>query len=543
MKKIIFLLIWFVGAIVSKAQDRPKLVVGIVVDQMRQEYLYRYESKYSEGGFKRLMNNGFMLTNAHYNYVPTETGPGHASIYTGTTPAIHGIVANDWYDRVLKREVNCVRDEKQLGVDTKSELVSPSKLLATTITDEMKLSTQQKAKVIGISIKDRGAVLPAGHNPDGAYWYDYKTGNFVTSTYYKTNLTVWATKYNLLKRADYYLSQDWNTLLPIEQYVESDVDDSPYEGRFKGKERATFPYKLSELKKSNGGYDLVANTPFGNNMIAEFAKQALEGEELGKDDVTDFLALSFSSPDKVGHSVGPNAIEIEDTYLRLDRLLEEFLLMLDNKVGKGAYTVFLTSDHGVADVPQFAIDRKIPAGYFQPSLVEASLNDFLKKYFPDKKIVESVTSEQVFLNQNVFSNDPKTSGIEILVATELIRKFLMSIEGVAQVFTESVLQQTSFDEQSIKGKVARGFYPKRCGNIAFVLEPGWISWSTATGSTHGSAYSYDTHVPMLFFGKGIKKGKSSAYHPITDIAPTLSVLLKIKFPNGCSGQPITEILD
>ena len=521
MKKIILLLIWLAGTIVCKAQDRPKLVVGIVVDQMRQEYLYRYESKYSEGGFKRLMNNGFMLTNAHYNYVPTETGPGHASIYTGTTPAIHGIVANDWYDRVLKREVNCVRDEKQLGSDAKSELVSPSKLLATTITDEIKLSTQQKSKVIGISIKDRGAVLPAGHNPDGAYWYDYKTGNFVTSMYYKTNLTAWASKYNSLKRADYYLSQDWNTLLPIEQYSESDVDDSPYEGRFKGKERATFPYKLSELKKSNGGYDLVSNTPFGNNMIAEFAKQALEGEELGKDDVTDFLALSFSCTDKVGHNVGPNAVEIEDTYLRLDRLLEEFLVMLDNQVGKGAYTVFLTSDHGVADVPQFAKDCKIPAGYFQPSLVEASLNDFLKKYFPDKKIVESVTSEQVFLNQNVFSSDPKTSGVEMLVATELIRKFLMSTEGVAQVFTESVLQQTSFDEQSIKGKVARGFYPKRCGNIAFALEPGWISWSSATGSTHGRLTVMTPTCQCCF---SVKESRKENHLPTT-----LSRTLRLRF--------------
>jgi predicted AlkP superfamily pyrophosphatase or phosphodiesterase len=545
MKKIILLLMWFVGAIVSKAQDSPKLVVGIVVDQMRQEYLYRYESKFGEGGFKRLMNNGFMLTNAHYNYVPTETGPGHASIYTGSTPAVHGIVANDWYDRALKKEVNCVGDEKQsvVGGDLKSGLVSPWRLLATTITDELKLATQKKAKVVGISIKDRGAVLPAGHNPDGAYWYDSKTGNFVTSTYYKTVLPAWATKFNSLKRADHYLSQEWNTLLPIEQYKESDGDDSPYEGKMKGKERATFPYNLPELKKLNGGYELLGNTPFGNNIVAEFAKQVMEGEGMGKDDITDFLAVSFSSTDKVGHNVGPNAIELEDTYIRLDRSLEDFFSTLDNQIGKGAYTVFLTADHGVADVPQSMIDGKIPAGYFRPSYIESTLNDFLQKYFPGKKIIEQVTSEQVFLNQEAFSEDPKTSGIELLIATELVRKFLMSTEGIAQVFTESVLQQAAFDEQSIKGRVVRGFYPKRCGNIAFVLQPGWISWSGVTGSTHGSAYSYDTHVPIIFFGKGIKKGSSSTYHPITDIAPTLSILLKIKFPNGCAGQPISEIVD
>jgi predicted AlkP superfamily pyrophosphatase or phosphodiesterase len=545
MKRIALFPLLFLSTITLLAQERPKLVVGIVVDQMRQEYLYRYESKFSEGGFKRLMNNGFMLTNAHYNYVPTETGPGHASVFSGTTPSIHGIVANDWYDRKLKREVNCVNDEKQIAVggEGKSGMVSPWRMLSTTITDELKLSTQKKAKVVGISIKDRGAVLPAGHNPDGAYWYDAKTGNFITSTYYKTALPDWVAKFNSLKRPDYFLSQEWKTLLPIEQYKESDGDDSPYEGRMKGKERATFPYNLPELKKLNGGYELVGNTPFGNNLIAELAKQALEGEAMGKDDVADFLAISFSSTDKVGHNVGPNAIEIEDTYLRLDRTLEDFFTTLDAQVGKGAYTVFLTADHGVADVPQSMIDNKMPAGYFRPSFVESALNDFLQKYFPGKKVIEKMTDEQVYINQEVFSEDPKTSGIELLIATELVRKFLMNTDGIAQVFTESILMQASYDEQSVKGKVVRGFNAKRSGNLMFVLEPGWISWGSATGTTHGSAYSYDTHVPILFYGKGIKKGSSSVYHPITDIAPTLSVLLKIKFPNGCTGNPISEILN
>lgn len=526
------------------SQNQPKLVVGIVVDQMRQEYLYRYESKFGENGFKRLMNEGFMLKNAHYNYVPTETGPGHASIYTGTTPSIHGIVGNDWYDRTSKTNVNCVSDENQKTVGAEAGgAVSPWRMLSTTITDELKLSTQQRAKVVGVSIKDRGAALPAGHTPDGAYWYDGRNGNMITSTYYKQKLPDWVTKFNGQKLADKYLNQEWNTLLPVNQYVESAPDDSPYEGRWKGKNKPVFPYNLAELRKQMGEFSLLAMTPFGNNLVADFAKAALLGENLGKDDITDFLAVSFSSTDAVGHAMGPDAVEVEDVYLRLDKTLEEFFAFLDKEVGKGAYTVFLTSDHGVAHVPQYLKDLRIPAGYFRPAYVKATLNEHLQKYFPNKLLLEEVTSDQIYLNQSAFSEDPKSSGVDLLVATELITNFLLSTEGVAQVYSTSTLRQVSTSDPGIRGNVVRGFYSKRCGDILFALEPGWLAWGGVTGSTHGSGYSYDTHIPILFYGNGIKKGSSSQYHAITDIAPTLSVLLKIKFPSGCSGQPITEILD
>lgn len=526
------------------SQNQPKLVVGIVVDQMRQEYLYRYESKFGENGFKRLMNEGFMLKNAHYNYVPTETGPGHASIYTGTTPSIHGIVGNDWYDRTSKTNVNCVSDENQKTVGAEAGgAVSPWRMLSTTITDELKLSTQQRAKVVGVSIKDKGAALPAGHTPDGAYWYDGRNGNMITSTYYKQKLPDWVTKFNGQKLADKYLNQEWNTLLPVNQYVESAPDDSPYEGRWKGKNKPVFPYNLAELRKQMGEFSLLAMTPFGNNLVADFAKAALLGENLGKDDITDFLAVSFSSTDAVGHAMGPDAVEVEDVYLRLDKTLEEFFTFLDKEVGKGAYTVFLTSDHGVAHVPQYLKDLRIPAGYFRPAYVKATLNEHLQKYFPNKLLLEEVTSDQIYLNQSAFSEDPKSSGVDLLVATELITNFLLSTEGVAQVYSTSTLRQVSTSDPGIRGNVVRGFYSKRCGDILFALEPGWLAWGGVTGSTHGSGYSYDTHIPILFYGNGIKKGSSSQYHAITDIAPTLSVLLKIKFPSGCSGQPITEILD
>lgn len=545
MKNVVFLSICVGCAIVSKAQDRPKLVVGIVVDQMRQEYLYRFESKYGEGGFKRLMNNGFMLTNAHYNYVPTYTGPGHASVFSGATPAVHGIVGNDWWDKNLKKNVNCVEDERQkpVGNSEGNGDVSPWRMLSSTITDELKIYSQKKSKVIGISIKDRGAVLPAGHMADGAYWYDGKSGKFITSTYYKTVLPTWVENFNSLKLADTYLNQTWNTIVPITQYSESSADESVYERKFKGKDKTVFPYDLKELRKANDNFDLLPATPFGDDLLTEFAKASLAGEQLGKDADTDFLSLSYSCPDIVGHAMGPNSIEIEDTYIRLDKNIEDLLKKLDQEIGQGNYTVFLTADHAVVDVPQSLKDNRISGGNFSQSNMETGLTDFLQKYFPSKKVIDKISNDQVFLNQDLFTGDPKASGIDMLIATELITNYLQSVEGIAQVFPKAIIKQGAYNETGIKGMIIRGYNFKRSGDIAYQLESGWITGGSAQGTTHGSAYSYDTHVPMLFFGKGIKKGKSSTYHPITDIAPTLSVLLKIKFPNGCTGQPITEILD
>jgi predicted AlkP superfamily pyrophosphatase or phosphodiesterase len=416
-------------------------------------------------------------------------------------------------------------------------------MLASTITDELKFATQQRAKVIGISIKDRGAVLPAGHLPDGAYWYDAKTGFMITSTYYKQLLPEWVTKFNLQKLPDTYLSKEWNTLLPVNQYIESGPDDSAYEGKWSGKEKPTFPYNLPELRKKMGVYNILTTTPWGNTLVAEFAKAALIGETLGKDDITDFLTVSFSSTDIIGHAMGPNSVELEDAYLRLDKTLEDLFAFLDKEVGKGVYTVFLTSDHGVSEVPQYMTDLKVPSGYFRQSYIKSELNEHLQKYFPGKTIVEEFTTEQVYINQKAFEGDPKASGIDLFVATELITKFLLSTEGIAQVFPATTLRQANSDEIGIRGKVVRGFHPKRSGDIAFVLEPGWMTWGGITGSTHGSGYTYDTHIPILFYGAGIKKGSSSHFHTITDIAPTLSVLMRIKFPSGCTGQPVTEIVD
>ena len=329
------------------------------------------------------------------------------------------------------------------------------------------------------------------------------------------------------------------------QYIESGPDDSPYEARWKGKEEKTvFPYNLKEMRAKIPNFDLIVTSAFGSDLLTDVTKAAIEGEELGKDDITDFLTVSYSSPDYIGHSMGPNSVETEDAYIRLDKNIEDLLKDLDKKVGVGQYLVFLTSDHGVADIPLYMKDNKIPAGIFRQANAEVVLNDFLRKNMPEvDSMIEKIYNDQIFLNQKAFGGNLKSSGIDLFVATELISQYLMKGEGIAAVYSAALIRAADYGEKGLKGAVARGYNPKRSGDIAFVLEPQWTTSASFQGTTHGTGYSYDTHVPVLFYGWGIKKGSSSQYHAITDIAPTLSVMLKIKFPSGCTGQPVVEVVD
>lgn len=548
MRVIVFLLM--VASFCAKAQskssfpDRPKLVVGIVVDQMRQEYLYRFAPKFGEGGFKRMIHQGFMVSNGHYNYVPTYTGPGHASVYTGSTPAFHGIIGNDWYDKESNKMTNCVEDENQklVGDEKGNGDVSPWKLLPTTITDELELATQRRAKVIGISIKDRGAVLPAGHTPDGAYWYNGNTGKFISSTFYKAGLPSWLDKFNALNLGDKYLNETWNTVYPIEEYRESGPDDTAYEVIFKGKDRPTFPYNLKELRKLNGEYNLLPVTPFGNELLTQLAMAAVDGEGMGKDEWTDFLAISYSSTDMLGHAMGPNSVEVEDMYIRLDKNLETLFNALDDKIGKDQYTVFLTADHAAAEVPQYMKDLKIISDTREPASYQAGLKEYLGSYYPGKEWIKNISNGQIFFDHELFGTDPKSSGVDYLVVSELVKNYLERQPGIASVFTRQAILSSDYNEGGIKGMVRRGFNDKRSGDIVVITEPGWVSGTRTQGTSHGTAYTYDTHVPMLFYGYGVKQGTTANHHVITDIAPTISTILKVKFPSGATGQPIVELL-
>lgn len=523
----------------SQIHTKPKLVVGIVVDQMRHDYLNRFWDRFGDDGFKRMISNGYIMKNAHYNYVPTYTAPGHSSVYTGTSPRFHGIISNNWYDKTIDESVYCAGDDEvhPIGTDSDAGKMSPHRLLATTVTDQNRIATQFRGKTIGVALKDRGAIMPAGHSANGAYWFRGKDeGNFITSSYYMDELPAWAKKFNDSRKIDEYL-KTWETLYPIDTYVESGEDLNDFEQGFKGKKTATFPYDIKKLSKETGKYDLIYSTPFGNNITTDFALAAIDGEELGQDDVTDFLTVSYSSPDYIGHNFGVNSKEVQDNYLRLDQDIARLLKELDKKVGEGNYTVFLTADHAAVNVPSYLKSKNVKAGYFSSGDLRKELDSLVEKKFGDAKLIANMSNRQIFFNYDLLEE----KDIKAQELAETLQHFLVNYPKVAQAYTRSGIENSSYTGL-IANKVKNGFNPKRSGDVVYELEPALISYSSK-GSTHGSAYRYDTHIPMIFFGQGINNGQSTKEAEIIDIAPTISALLGIAFPNASYGKVLSEVID
>ncbi|WP_017258108.1 alkaline phosphatase PafA [Pedobacter arcticus] len=516
---------------------RPKLVVGIVVDQMRWDYLYRYADRYGLGGFNRLLNEGFTCENTHIPYIPTVTAAGHTGIYTGSVPAIHGISANNFIIQATGKSMYCTEDStaKTVGSSSKAGEMSPANLLATTITDELKLATNFKSKVIGIALKDRGGILPAGHAADAAYWFDDASGNWITSTYYMDVLPTWVNNFNSQKLPEKYINQDWTTLYPIDTYSQSTADDNLYEGKLSGEKAPVFPHYLSKMFKGNFG--IIRTSPYGNQLTLDFAKEVLKNEQMGKGSSTDFLTLSFSSTDYVGHKYGVNAIETEDIYLRLDKNLADLFNTLDATVGKGQYTVFLSADHGAAHNPAFLKDDKIPAGVWSASTVLKNLNLALENEFKQAKLVLSFGNYQVSFNNNLI----ESQNLNYEAIKDFTIKFLKKQEGVAYAVDMEKATLASIPDP-IKSRVINGYNPERSGAIQILLKPGVFSGSGTTGTSHGTWNPYDTHIPLVFMGWGIKHGSLNRQTSMADIAPTLAALLHIQEPNGNIGLPIEEVL-
>lgn len=519
------------------AQEKPKLIVGIVVDQMRVDYLYRYYDDFEEGGFKRLLNDGFLFRNAHYNYVPTKTGPGHTSIYTGTTPSVHGIVGNDWYVPSIGRDINCAEDTTVSVVGGKSNgRVSPVNVKTTTITDELRLFYNFESKVVGVSLKDRGAAIPAGHNPTGAYWYDLKSGNMVTSTYYTDKLPDWVTKYNEQERYIKLLAQDWNLLRDPSVYNESIEDENAFEADLRKGFGTTFPYKLSKAK--NDPY-LLKYTPYTNTMIREVAMEALINEDMGDDQIPDFLTISFSATDDIGHRFGPRSMEVQDTYLRLDLEIKTILETLDKEVGEGSYVVFLSADHGATDVPSYMVKNKMPGGYHNKSYIKSMLNEKLSESFGKGKWALSVINEQVYLNREL----AKEKDVDFGALKSQVVEILMSEDYVTQAFDADIVAKRMFTDPLLI-KVQNGYNNKRSGDVLYVLSPSNLNDAYGRkGTDHRTLYAYDTNIPIIFYGSGVKAGSSVRPVKITDIAPTVSMLLNISLPSGTTGDPLEELFE
>ena len=516
--------------------NQPKLVVGLVVDQMRYDFLYRYYDKYSTGGFKRLMNEGFNCRNNHYDYAPTVTAAGHAAIFTGSVPAINGIIGNEWFNQKTGKSVYCVEDTSvtTVGSTTKAGLMSPKNLLVSTITDQLKIANNFQSKTIGIALKDRGAILPAGHTANAAYWFDSKDGSWITSSFYMKDLPQWVKDFNAAKIPQKYMAEGWKTLLPIEQYTESTADNVPFESKLSGEKTPTFPHELAAQAGVNL-LEVIRTTPFGNSITKDLALAAIQNENLGKSPKTDFLTVSFSSTDYVGHSFGPNSIESEDTYLRLDKDIAEILTTLDNTLGKDNYLVFLSADHGVADVPGFWQSNKLPADVFDMGIASKQVKEALKTAFGEGEFIRAEDNNQLYLNASTLQEKKLTYA----QVHAVVRETLLKREDVADVIDLHNLAGTTVPDYQLT-YIKNGLNPRRSGDIMIILNPSWFA-GRKTGTTHGSLYRYDTHVPLLFYGWKVKNGETNMRTNISDIAPTVADFLNILEPNGSIGNIIQGV--
>lgn len=536
MKKVFLLGLGLAMFLFSDAQkvQRPKLVVGMVVDQMRWDYLYRFQDRYGSDGFMRLLREGFTCENTFIPYTPTYTAAGHTSVYTGSVPALNGIMGNNWYSREKKRNVYCTEDDsvRTIGSTSAAGKMSPANLWSSTITDELRMAENFRGKTIAIALKDRGAILPGGHTANAAYWFDNTTGGFITSSFYMEQLPGWVQGFNARRLPDQYLAQNWNTLYSINTYRQSTADVKPYESNLPGEDNS-FPHITEGLTQNK--YEAFRYTPYGNTFTFEMARAAIQNEQLGKSkDGTDFLALSFSSTDYAGHHFGPNSIEVEDTYLRLDKELGAFLKYLDATVGKGQYLLFLTADHGVAHVPGFVREHRMPGGGLDDAVIRRQINDSLRQYYK-ADLIEQVINYQIYLNHDLITRNK----LDMEEVKSFITARLLKYHGIAAVYDLSSLKSSLVPAQ-LQMMLSNGYNQKLSGDLQFLFKPQWFDGGN-TGTTHGTWNPYDAHIPLLWFGWKIKPGQLTREVYMSDIAPTLASLLKIQMPNAAVGKVIGEV--
>lgn len=522
---------------------RPKLVIGMIVDQMRWDYLYRYYDMYGEDGFKRLLREGFACQNTMVNYLPTFTGPGHTCVYTGSVPAIHGIAGNNWVDNATGRVYYCVDDDavRVAGDTFSAPSYSPRNLLTTTITDELRLGTNFASRTFGVAIKDRGAILPAGHTANAAYWYDDRSGRFVTSTYYDTMYRnpKWLQEFNKRKMADSLAAQGWSLLYDTSFYKQSIADKNDFEDAFKGESSATFPHKFLKADRLSA----IKTIPAGNTLTLSMVRALIEGEQLGEKGNTDFLAVSLSSPDYTGHQFAPNSVEAEDMYLRLDQELAAFLQYLDQTVGRGNYLFFLTADHAGAHNPAWLKSVNVPAGI--SFNVTPDLNRYLQDEFhTGEKLVDTVLNYQVYFNDTLLVGNKTLDRNAIKNSARIWLQEVMPKRyhtPVSFVVDAEDMSKCAVPEP-IRTMVVNGYNHDRSGSLIMILNPAWFESDRFTGTTHGNWNPYDTHIPLIFYGWDIPRGETHEQVNMTDISPTLAALLHIQMPNGCIGKPITQII-
>jgi len=503
MKKFLTLLLLLLAAATAVAAEpvrKPRLVVAIIVDQFRYDYLTRFKAEY-KAGLARLMNQGAMFTNAYYEHFPTVTAVGHSVFMSGAMPSVSGIVGNDWYDRSTGKRVTAVSDDSVKVLGGGGGGASPNRLLVDTVGDELKAATAGKSRVIGISLKDRAAILPAGHAADGAYWFDSGTGNFVSSTYYFPDLPAWVKDFNL-HATEKYKGAEW-----IGGKLPSDA-------------------KL---------FPAIVSSPFGNDLLERFAERAIPAESLGKDNIPDLLTISFSSNDYVGHEFGPDSAAVRATCLATDEVLGRLFQFLDSSVGLSNVLLVLAADHGVSPTPEANATRHVPAGRM-PASIQNTIQAELAKKYGDGKWIASTSEQALYLNLDLI-REKKLARAEV---EETVRDSLLALTHVFRAYTRSQLMNGGLFADRIGRRIANGFNQVRGGDVYLLLDPFWFFGTT--GTTHGAPFNYDSHVPLIFLGPWVRPGIYDGTTAVNDVAPTLATILEIEVPNGADGRALTEII-
>jgi predicted AlkP superfamily pyrophosphatase or phosphodiesterase len=520
--------------------EKPKLIIGIQISQFRYDYIPRFWDKFSDAGFKLLIGRGSYCENTSYNYLHSDLGVGSATISTGTNPSQHGIVAASWYSNLSDGIVNYVFDPatKSVGGDFESGQYSPHNLMTTTWADEIKLASNFKSKVIGVSLDASPAIFSTGHTANSVYWFDSKKGSWITSSFYIDSLPQWVTDFNSKQLADTYLDSEWTTLLPMSEYVSSLLDNNDYETGMFG--QVVFPYSLKELSKKfkrKNKYEVLRYTPFGDNLTKDFAIAAIINEELGADEYTDVLTLSFTVSERIGNLYGPLSVEIEDIVLRLDREIAHLMDFVDNTIGKENVLIYITGEHGVEHIPGYLTDNKIPGGYFNSGSAISLLRSYMNNIYGKGDWIKQYHGQQIYLNRTLIE-DAKLNLAEV---QSHVANLMLQFSGISNTVTSSTLQNTNFTD-GIFNTMQNGYSQKRSGDVMINFTAGWAEKPEISDNI-GSPYGHDPRVPLIWYGWKI--GRASIRRPVylTDIAPTISTLMEISYPNSATGNPILEIMD
>jgi predicted AlkP superfamily pyrophosphatase or phosphodiesterase len=521
--------------------DKPRLVIGIVVEELKYDQLEKFRDRLGENGIKRLINEGTYFKNASYEYMLTQSAPGHATIATGAEPSFHGITSDDWYVPLKNELINCTKDinVNSVGGSFETGLHSPVNLLVSTFSDELEMSTNKKAKVFGVGLRESSAIFSAGHAANAAYWFDNITGTWMSSTYYIDSLPMWVNDFNAMKFSDSYLNSTWSLLRPAKDYADCLPDSNSYEAGFNNINY--FPYDLKKIRSksifgSKNDYSLLRETPFGNSLTTNFAIRLIQNERLGKDDVTDYLSICYSATDYIGHRFGPSSVEMCDAIFRLDDEIKNLLTFLNDSIGKKNVLIYFTAAHGISEIPTVLEKNRIPSGYFMQNQALQLLRSYLNAVYGEGDWVKGYSERQVFLNRTLIE-DARLSLDDV---QKKVARFLVQFTGVEAAYPYSAFEANDFGNGNLK-RIINNFSPQRSGDVIVTLNPGWVEKENDYVTNHNSPYEYDSHVPLIWYGWTVNRATVTRKVNMTDIAATLSTLCKVPYPNACTGEPMFEL--